>query len=66
MWPEVRHALKSLSDCREDSCTFIPYMLSETEQNVQNQPMAKVLFISGKLPVDSDGPLLMEQQPIND
>lgn len=45
---------------------FIPYMLSETELNVQNQPMAKVLFISEKLSVDSDRPLLMEQQPIND
>lgn len=51
---------------RRLSCVFIPYMLSEIEQNVQNQPMAKVLFISGNLPVDIDGPLLMEQQPVND
>lgn len=66
MSPEVRHALKLVNYYREDSCMFIPYMLSETEQNVQNQPMAKVLFISRELPVDSDGPLMMEQQPIND
>lgn len=48
-------------------CYFIPYMLLNPEQIVhKQQPMAKVLFISGRPSVDSEGPLQMEQQLIND